>query len=460
MAVYDRWHKEPADGDEACKCGKGRQKLYPGAEHGKGDRWQVRWRDPDSGRQRKRNFALLGPAAGELPDRNRHAAAFDKEIQGSIVRQDYTDPGAGSVPLRDYAEKWRKTRTHGESAARGLEQRLRLHVYEGEPGSGRTPRGGVAIGQHPVGLLARRPSMIAAWAASLPLAAGTKLLVLGDVSAVFAAAVEDGVAGRNPVRSKSVDKPGRPRSDREPFTAAEVAGIAAHMEAPFAVLPWLGAGTGMREMEMAALGADDVVRGKRPKVRVLRQLKRVDGRLCFGPLKNRAPHEVPVPGELLELLDAHTAAYPPVAVTLPWHEPGSKAHGDPVTVRLLLLEGAPLDRNAMAAAWRTGAGRWVKSQGLAVGKVSAARAARGYGIHRLRHTFASTQLRAGIDVVRVAAWLGDTVETVTKTYLHLMPDDHDGDEAGRAAGAAFLAACARSVPDPGVSGEFPQRTGA
>ena len=35
---------------------RGRTKLYPSADHGKGDRWQVRWRDAD-GKQCKRNFA-------------------------------------------------------------------------------------------------------------------------------------------------------------------------------------------------------------------------------------------------------------------------------------------------------------------------------------------------------------------------------------------------------------------
>lgn len=100
----------------------------------------------------------------------------------------------------------------------------------------------------------------------------------------------------------------------------------------------------------------------------------------------------------------------------------------------------------MDAAWRTGVSRYLASSGAVVGQRRRV-LARGWNIHRLRHTAASGWLRAGIDVVRVAAWLGDTVEVVTKTYLHLMPDDHDGDEAGRAASAAFLASCARSVPD-------------
>ena len=58
------------------------------------------------------------------------------------------------------------------------------------------------------------------------------------------------------------------------------------------------------------------------------------------------------------------------------------------------------------------------------------KAARDQGMHALRHTAASAWLSAGADIVAVAAWLGDTVETVYKTYAHLMPD---ADERGRKA---------------------------
>lgn len=446
MAVYDRWHKDPGPGDEPCRCGRGRARLYPSAAHLRGDRWQVRWRDPATGRQKTRNFPLK-----EGKDPGLHADAYDAKVRRELDTDSYTDPSAGRVTLQAYAEQHRATRVHGESAAAGLESRLRNHVYEAGPGSGKTPRGGVAIGQHPMSLLARRPSLVARWAASLPLAAGSRRLVTGDVSAVFAAAVEDGICGRDPTKSKAVGRPGAARAKGEPYAPAEVAGIAAHLPPRFAVLPYLGAGTGMREMEMAGLGADDVVRGPRPRIRVLRQLKEVDGRPALGPLKNATPHDVPVPAELLELLDAHLAAFPPAAVTLPWHEPGTKLHGQPVTVRLVLSRegGFPAGRNAVDAAWRTGVSRWLRSQGRVVGSARGRNLARGYGIHRLRHTAASSWLREGIDVVRAAAWLGDTVAMVTSTYAHLMPGDHDGEAAGRAASAAFLGQCARFVRDPG-----------
>lgn len=443
MAVYDRWHRDPRDGARPCRCGKGRARLYPSADHLTGKRWQVRWRDPDTGRQKTRAFALRDGA-----DPARHAAAFDREVQGSIVRSDYQDPGAGQVTLQAYAEQHRRTRVHGESAAAGLESRLRNHVYPSAPGSGRTPAGGIAIGQHPVGFLARRPSLVAAWLAALPLADSSRALVLSDVSAVFRAAMEDGAARSDPTGSRAVARPARGHSKARPYAPPEVAALAAAMPDRFAVLPYLGAGTGMREMEMCGLGADDIVRGPRPKVRVLRQLKVIGGEPRFGPVKNRKPHDVPVPPELLALLDAHMERFPPVTVTLPWHEPGSKLHGTPVTVRLVLSRDGrvPASRNVTDAAWRTGAGRALAARG--VGRSRKRSAARGHGIHRLRHTFASTQLRAGTDVVRVAAWLGDTVQVVTTTYAHLMPDDHDGESAGRAALAAFLGACAADV-EPG-----------
>jgi integrase len=51
-------------------------------------------------------------------------------------------------------------------------------------------------------------------------------------------------------------------------------------------------------------------------------------------------------------------------------------------------------------------------------------------MHVLRHTAASAWLSSGADIVAVAAWLGDTVETVYKTYAYLMPD---ADDRGRKA---------------------------
>lgn len=452
MAVYDRWHlSNPEPGGEPCEHSRGKRRLYPSGNHLQGKRWQVQWDDPDSPTRRrfKRNFDLRDGS-----DRNVHADAFDKHIQGTLVARTYTDPRAGEIRLQDYAETWRATRGHNDQSAALLAARLRNHVYEGEPRSGRAPRGALAIGQHPIGFLAARPTVIAAWVASLkgPLPAErSRRQVVDEVAAVFAAAAQDGIVNRNPFGASVVDKPGRGGGKARPFTAAQLDAIAGHLPERLQVLPVLGAGTGARAMELAALGTDDVqFLGRRPRVRVERQLKRIDGRAVFAPLKNRKPHELPLSPTVAAALAQHLADHPPAQVTLPWHDPGGREHGRPVTVRLVLLgdDGGPLTRAALQAAWRTASAR---AAGTARRDGQRHLFAPGQNLHRLRHTYASMQLRKGVDVVRVAAWMGDTADVVVKTYAHLMPED-DGDADGRAAVDEFFGACAPDVPSEGAGG--------
>jgi integrase len=439
MTVYDRWHHAPEPGEQPCEHSRGRRKLYASADHGTGDRWQVRWREPGTGKQRKKNFALR-----DGDNRNIHADAFDKHIQGTIIARNYSDPKAGEITLQEYAETWRKGRTHGEGTAARVESHLRCHVYEAAPDTARTRKGGVSIGQHPMAVLSSRPSLSAAWIAAMPLAEGSRRKVVEVVSAVYRAAMEDGIIGRNPLDSSAVDRPGRGGSSAEPLAAADVDAIAAGLPERYRVLARLGAGTGMRQMEMSGLGADDITGGRRRRIRVVRQLLHTKQGLRFAPVKNRKPHDVPLAASLGELLDEHMRRYPPVLVTLPWHEPGSKLHGTPVPVRLVLTrpDATPLTRGSSDSAWRTAVTRWAaaRTPGGRRRRVLAA----GTGMHRLRHTYASMQLRKGVDVVRVAAWLGDSVDELVRTYAHMLPGD-DGD-AGREAVDAFFRPSAPDVP--------------
>lgn len=445
MAVYDRWHKDPQPGDEPCRCGRGRNRLYPSAGHERGDRWQVRWRDPVTGRQKKKNFALRDPVAGELADPDRHAAAYDKAVSGAIVARTYVDPNLANVTLRDYAETWRAGRRMDVNEAADVERRFRLHVYEDprHPGSGRTPRGGVSIGQHPLGLLGQRVSLTAAWMAAIPLAPSSALHVVCDVSAVFQAAQDDGIVGRDPTKAASVERPSPGRTLARAWSVEQVDAIAAELPPRWAVVPELGAGTGMRKGEMLALADGDIgwLERKDPRIQVVRGLKEVGGELRFGPVKNRKPHSPPLAAVLRDRLAAHLEAFPAKEVTLPWHDPADRErHGLPCTVRLVVTpEGrGPVDPLTFNY-------HWMKAR-RAAGITPEGRRGRDDGCHALRHTFASSQLRAGVDIVRVAAWLGDTVEMVAKTYAHLMPGHADDD--GRAAVEAFFAgrACALDVP--------------
>lgn len=436
MAVYDRWHRDQRPGDQPCGCRRGRARLYPSAGHQKGDRWQVRWRDPATDSQRKRNFALR-----EGTDPNVHAEAFDRLIAGQIQTRTYVDPRSAEVTLRAYAETWRAAQKADVNAAADTERRFRLHVYEGQPGSGRTPRGGVAIGQHALGLLAARPSLTAAWIAAMPLAASSALHVVCDVSAVFTAAMDDGIVGRDPTKSPSVERPQPGRSRAVPWTVEQVAAQAAQLPPRWSVVPCLGAGTGMRKGEMLGLAVGDIqFLGRRPQVDVTRSLKRVGGQLRFGPVKNRQAHSVPLAESLSAPLARHLELFPAREVTLPWHDPAdAERHGRPHTARLVISA----ERGPAAVDPLTFNYHWMEALARA-GITPPGRRRRDDGCHVLRHTFASSQLRAGVDIVRVAAWMGDTVAMVSSTYAHLMPGDDDAD--GRAAVDLFFAGGA-SAPD-------------
>ena len=62
-SVYDRWHlSRPKKGAEPCTEHSSKTRtLVPSVDHGKGKRWQVRWRDA-AGEQQKENFAKRSQA--------------------------------------------------------------------------------------------------------------------------------------------------------------------------------------------------------------------------------------------------------------------------------------------------------------------------------------------------------------------------------------------------------------
>jgi hypothetical protein len=161
--------------------GRPRQPLRETAHpcHGKGKRYLARWRGPD-GRQHKQRFT-----------RKRDADQHLANVETDKATGTYIDPNAGKVTFREYAEQWRTTRTHDLATAERIEREFRLHVYEDPEHRGKTPRGGIAIGQHQIGALSRLPSVLQVWIKSLPMSASSARMLVVDVGQVFNAAVDD-----------------------------------------------------------------------------------------------------------------------------------------------------------------------------------------------------------------------------------------------------------------------------
>jgi len=279
----------------------------------------------------------------------------------------------------------------------------------------------------------------------MKLAASSKRQVIRDVSSIYIAAIDDGLINRNPTRVQSVTRPKTEDKKVQPWAFAQVESMARALPGRYAVLPYLGAGTGMRRGEMFGLAVDDVVfLGRRPVLHVHRQVRIVAAELCFSPVKNNKAHDVPLSEALTPLLAEHLRQYPPRSVTLPWRTPD----GEPITFTLIITRP---DGRAMDATRFRESHWWPAQEKAAITprleKGQKRRPARDQGMHALRHTAASAWLAAGVDIVSVAAWLGDTVKKVYETYAHLMPD---ADDRGRKAMNAFFTAtegsCALDVP--------------
>jgi integrase len=86
-------------------------------------------------------------------------------------------------------------------------------------------------------------------------------------------------------------------------------------------------------------------------VHVRRQVRLIGGERVFGPPKGGKERDVPLPGSVSLRLSAHIASRPPVAITLPWREPGARQEG--ATLLFTSLRGAALNKNSFNAAWRT-----------------------------------------------------------------------------------------------------------
>lgn len=416
MSVADRWHKSrPGKDEEPCR----EHGKVPTADHGDGYRWQVRWRD-DTGRQRKENF-------------EKRATADDRDtaIKNAIKAGDYIDPHAGKITFREKAEQWRTSRTHDLATARRIKSEFENHVYASPETPGRTPKGGLAIGDYQIRALAKQPSVMQEWIKGLKLHPNTARQVILDVGQVFIAAVDDSLIPRNPLSARSVQRPKRTKRDVTAWTSGQVSAVSAAMPGDLAVIVDLGASCGHRQHELCAVAVDDID-FLRKMIHIDTQIKYVGGRLIYAPVKNRKERDVPIADPVVTALAEHVRLHPPMEITLPRGMPDGK----PVTRRLIFYrpDGQPHYRNTVNRPWKQA---W-KNAGIP-------EAERINGMHVLRHTAASVWLSAGLSLAKVAAYLGDTKGIVLETYAHFMPDDDD--RAREIMNAFFAAAsCARNVP--------------
>lgn len=333
------------------------------------DKYRARWRDPD-GRQRSKVFGL-----------KKDAEAFLDSINHKMRRNEYVDPRAGNITVREWCERWRKVQVnHRPSTAATVETYFRRHVYP-------------TLGDRPLNSLLR--SDVQAWVADR-----SKVLAPGSVEQAyrwFYSALDDAVSDRVISRSpcENIGLPEREEKRIKPMTVPEVAAMADAITDRYRAAVVLAAGAGLRLGEVFGLHVHHVDFMART-ITVEQQLITPNkGAVRIGPPKTKTSNRVIAVADVVLLeLSAHMAKYPPVDGFI-----------------FTTSEGNPVIKSTFQSAWK----RARRDTGLSHVR-----------FHDLRHHFASALIAGGCSVKVVQEYLGHASASETlDTYSHLWEDDDD-----------------------------------
>lgn len=380
-SIADRWHTV----DRATK------RRVRSSRYGRGKRWQVRYRDPD-GQSRNRSF-----------DRKVEAERFVVELQHRLNRGTYVDERAGRMLFADYAAEWLDRQLVAPTTRAALELRLRVHLM---PQWGTWPL--VKITAADVQRWLRRLSN--------EQSAGYARLLLVNFGAILNAACEEGILGRNPVRSPLVRQPGPPPRKVRPWSMQRVLAVVDALPDQFRPMIVAAGGCGLRQGEAFGLRIQDVD-FLRHEIHVRQQIRLEAGRPVPALPKYERTRTVPMPEWVGLELARHVERVAPLA--------GERLEA-PATGGLLFYsrEQKPLNRNYFnQSVWRPA----LRSLGVPP--------ERDNGMHALRHACASLWLEHGVSIKAVSEYLGHADPGFTlRVYTHVMPTS--GDKAREALDAA------------------------
>jgi integrase len=379
MAVDDLWYLAKRD--------PGTGQRLPARRHGRGKRWRVRWVDPQTGETRT-----------ELFERKVDAERHDVNMHADISRGRYIDPRAGQITVAEYADRWRGMQLHRDSTADMVERALRLHIVP-------------VLGHHAMADV--RAGHVRGWvkATAENLSASTVHLTYSYVKSMFAAAVTDRIIAASPcvgIRLPEI-------AGREFFVPSpeQVHRLAAEIARRYSPIPYIAAGCGLRGGEVFGLELEHVDFLRR-EIRVRQQLKRITGAPPYlGELKTKTSRRtVELPEVVSVALARHLEQHPAREIEIEDRTDPRNIHRRPARLLFLTGTGRPLHRSNWSKVWRTA----VRRAGLPA----------GFGLHGLRHYFATLLIHNGAAVKTVQLALGHSSPMITlNTYAHEWPDALD-----------------------------------
>lgn len=398
MAIDDLWYRSRKD---AATGQRSRSARY-----GRGKRWRVRWEDPHTGEPRTQLF-----------ERKADAEHHDANVHADISQGRYIDPRAGRITVAEYAGQWRAAQLHRDSTVDLVERAMRLHIL---PVLG--PRAVADVRTTHVQTWVKRVSEV--------LAASTTHLVYSYVNSMFESAVNDRLIGTSPCTGIRL-----PPIENRPYfipPPGQVHALSARITARYAPIPYLAAGCGLRGGEVFGLELDTIDLDNR-EIHIRQQLKRMVGASPYlGEPKTTTSHRtVEMPAIVHRALTTHLERFPPTELELDDRTDPRRAHIRPALLLFTTSNGLPLHRSNWSSVWRTA----VRRTDLPP----------GFGLHGLRHYFATLLIHNGASVKTVQLALGHSKPTITlNTYAHEWPDAIDRTRS--------LVDAALGTPDPNGQG--------
>lgn len=337
-------------------------------------KYLARWREYPGGPQKTRTFS-----------RKIDAEKFLDGIRGDMVRGAYVDPDAGRQTFEVFADEWAAAQDW-KATSRESWPFIRARLVP-------------LLGKVPLGSVDRLALQAAQRALGQKYARATVELTMSYAGSIMRAAYAAGRIGRDPTRGlrapkARADEPDGKVGPEQVPTRSEALAILEGSPAQYRAAIALGL-AGLRIGEVLGMSADRLALDKRT-VTIDRQLQRVGGQMVLTTPKAEKGRTIVVP-----ML---------VAVELRRHLRDHQGGG------LLFrgVRGTPMMRRDQFydSAWRPA----LRGAGLAGDR---------FVFHSLRHFCASSLLAEGAPLTAVAGHLGDTVDTVSRTYVHWLRDDRE-----------------------------------
>jgi integrase len=364
-----------------------------------------------NGRYRARYRAPDGSVLGETFDLKRDAGDWLDEQRGEMARGAWVDPRAGKQTFEAWADEWAAAQDGWKDSTAEAWPRIRARLV--------TRVGSVPLAGFDRMVLLRLRADLAA----RPYAPATVKVTMAYAGMILRAAYvsrrigHDPTAGLRAKRSRADERDGQVGPADVP-TRAEALAILAGTPAAFRAGVALGL-TGLRVGEVLGMTADRIDLATR-RVTIDRQALRGPGGVAgWTTPKAEKVRTITVPGVVAVELRRHLRDRPGGGVLF------RGLRGAEMLRRDQWYDSAW--RPALAAAGVALMCERCRAEGLA----EPGRGDRcecpplAFRFHATRHWCASTMLAEGAPITAVAGHLGDTVETVSRTYAHWLRDDRD-----------------------------------